>query len=241
MGRKRPADIREVWNGGVDYLPLRKLGVETMDVKLIKPPTPFHALVREKIRANTMTFLIGCAGTGKSTYAVQEALFALKEGAVKKIIITRPAITANENHGFLPGSLDDKMMPYMLPVTDAIDLTVGVETRKKLLEEELVEIAPVGFCRGRTFADAFVVVDEVQNCTAEQLVMILTRMGHRSKMVLNGDPSQSDLGKDVIGAFTKIWHLANRDIPGVAYVHYDKSHIVRPKIVRDILEALEAE
>lgn len=190
------------------------------------------------IRANDLVFGIGPAGTGKTYLAVVMAVHALKNGQVKRIILTRPAVEAGESLGFLPGDLKEKVDPYLRPLYDALHDVLGVEHTLRLIERETIEIAPLAYMRGRTLDDAFVILDEAQNTTPEQMKMFLTRLGFGSKMVVTGDITQIDLPSGVKSGL----HVASRllnDVKGISFVYLDATDVVRHPLVQRIIEAYE--
>ncbi|MGB0429820.1 MAG: PhoH family protein [Bacteroidia bacterium] len=196
-----------------------------------------HELV-EKVYNNDLVFAIGPAGTGKTYTSVALAVRALKQKQVKKIILTRPAVEAGENLGFLPGDLKDKIDPYLRPLYDALDDMMTAEKLKMLIENRVVEIAPLAFMRGRTLNNAFVILDEAQNCTEAQLKMFLTRMGPDAKIIVNGDLTQVDLPhKTRSGLPTSLRIL--KDIEGIAQVYFDTRDVIRHNLVRRIITAYE--
>lgn len=185
-----------------------------------------------------VVFGIGPAGTGKTFLAVVLAVQALREGRVKKIILTRPAVEAGENLGFLPGDLKEKVDPYLRPVYDALYTVYGIEHTNRLMERGIIEIAPLAYMRGRTLEDAFVILDEAQNTTIAQMKMFLTRLGFGSKMIINGDRTQIDLPKGVksglVDAEQKLAHIER-----IKFVTFDMFDVVRHPVVADIIKAYE--
>ena len=189
----------------------------------------------DSIAANTITFGVGPAGTGKTFLAVYQALCHLWTKKCRRIIISRPVIEAGEKLGFLPGDINAKLDPYVRPIMDSMIDIIGFDEMKLKLDKGVIEIAPLAFMRGRTFNDAFIILDESQNCTYEQLKMAVTRLGHNTKCVINGDPAQSDLPnsglKAIIGA------LASIDDVGV--VRFTAAEVERSEIVKKVVTALE--
>ena len=185
-----------------------------------------------------ITFGIGPAGTGKTYLAVVLATTALRRGQVKRIIVTRPAVEAGENLGFLPGDLQEKVDPYLRPIYDALYNVLGKVTVERMLERGTIEIAPLAYMRGRTLDDAFVILDEAQNTTTMQMKMFLTRLGFNSKMVINGDISQIDLPKHaksgLIDAKDKL-----AKIKQVSFVYFSAKDVVRHPVVAEIIRAYE--
>ena len=188
------------------------------------------------IAKQDVVFGIGPAGTGKTILAVVLAVQALKEGRVKKIILTRPAVEAGESLGFLPGDLKEKVDPYLRPVYDALYTIYGAEQTNRLMERGVIEIAPLAYMRGRTLDDAFVILDEAQNTTIAQMKMFLTRLGFGSKMIINGDRTQIDLPKGVksglVDAQSKL-----KGIDRIQFVTFDAFDVVRHPVVADIIKA----
>jgi phosphate starvation-inducible PhoH-like protein len=191
-----------------------------------------------QIRANDLVFGIGPAGTGKTYLAVVMAVHALKNGLVKRIILTRPAVEAGESLGFLPGDLKEKVDPYLRPLYDALHDVLGAEHTLRLIERETIEIAPLAYMRGRTLDDAFVILDEAQNTTPEQMKMFLTRLGFGSKMVVTGDITQIDLPKGVKSGLQIANRLLN-EVKGISFVYLDATDVVRHPLVQRIIEAYE--
>src|SRR5699024_234771 len=192
----------------------------------------------DQIRAHDVTFGVGPAGTGKTFLAVVLAIAALKKGQVQKIILTRPAIEAGENLGFLPGDLKEKVDPYLRPVYDALYQIFGVEHTNRLMDRGVIEIAPLAYMRGRTLEDAFVILDEAQNTTVAEMKMFLTRLGYQSKMIVNGDISQIDLPRGASSGLIHAKHIL-KDIPAIAFVSFDASDVVRHPVVAKIISAYD--
>ncbi|RFA36376.1 phosphate starvation-inducible protein PhoH [Virgibacillus dokdonensis] len=190
------------------------------------------------IKANDLVFGIGPAGTGKTYLAVVMAVHALKNGYVKRIILTRPAVEAGESLGFLPGDLKEKVDPYLRPLYDALHDVLGTEHTMRLIERETIEIAPLAYMRGRTLDDAFVILDEAQNTTPEQMKMFLTRLGFGSKMVITGDITQIDLPKGVQSGLRVASHLLN-GIKGMDFVYLEQTDVVRHPLVQRIIDAYD--
>lgn len=187
---------------------------------------------------NDVTFGIGPAGTGKTYLAVVLAVSALRNGLVKKIILTRPAVEAGESLGFLPGDLKEKVDPYLRPLYDALHDVLGSEHTARLIERETIEIAPLAYMRGRTLDDAFVILDEAQNTTPEQMKMFLTRLGFGSKMVITGDITQIDLPKGVKSGLKEAESVL-KNVKGLPFVHLDQTDVVRHPLVQRIIQAYE--
>ncbi|MGV8946411.1 MAG: PhoH family protein [Lutibacter sp.] len=204
--------------------------------RLIKAQTTNQRKMVEKMGENDMLFAVGPAGTGKTYTAVALAVKALKEKEVRRIILTRPAVESGENLGFLPGDLKEKLDPYMQPLYDALRDMIPYERLDSYLEKEVIQIAPLAFMRGRTLDNAFVILDEAQNTTHNQMKMFLTRMGKNAKFIINGDPGQVDLPRRQISGLKEAM-LTLKDIDGIAFVHFDDKDIIRHRLVKDIILA----
>lgn len=204
--------------------------------KPIRVKTLGQKIYVDSVKNHDVVFGIGPAGTGKTFLAVTLAVTALKRGQVKRIILTRPAVEAGESLGFLPGDLKEKVDPYLRPVYDALYQILGKEQTSRLMEREIIEIAPLAYMRGRTLDDAFVILDEAQNTTIMQMKMFLTRFGFNSKMIVNGDVSQIDLPKNVksglIDAVEKL-----RNIKKIDFIHLSAKDVVRHPVVAEIINA----
>jgi phosphate starvation-inducible PhoH-like protein len=204
----------------------------------ICPKSPNQKKLVESSNKNDLVFAVGPAGTGKTYISVALAVKALKERDVKKIIITRPAVEAGENLGFLPGDLKEKIDPYLRPIYDALDDMIPAEKLKYYKEKGVIEIAPLAYMRGRTLRDAFILLDEAQNTTPMQIKMFLTRMGPNSKMVITGDMTQVDLPhKQKSGLIETIKVL--EDVKGIGFVRLSGQDVIRHKLVRHIISAYE--
>jgi len=202
----------------------------------IKPKTVNQQKLVQSVKENDLVFALGPAGTGKTFISVALAVRALKNKVVKKIIITRPAVEAGENLGFLPGDLKEKIDPYLRPIYDALNDMVPFEKLKYYMEREIVEIAPLAYMRGRTLNNAFILLDEAQNTTPMQMKMFLTRMGPESKMIVTGDTSQVDLPKNQNSGLKEAVRILNQ-VKGIGFVELSARDVVRHKLVRDIIEA----
>lgn len=204
--------------------------------KPIRVKTLGQKIYVDSVKNHDVVFGIGPAGTGKTFLAVTLAVTALKRGQVKRIILTRPAVEAGESLGFLPGDLKEKVDPYLRPVYDALYQILGKEQTSRLMEREIIEIAPLAYMRGRTLDDAFVILNEAQNTTIMQMKMFLTRLGFNSKMIVNGDVSQIDLPKNVksglIDAVEKL-----RNIKKIDFIHLSAKDVVRHPVVAEIINA----
>ncbi len=204
----------------------------------IQPKTKNQRLLVKSARENDLVFAIGPAGTGKTYISVALAVKALKNKDVKKIIITRPAVEAGENLGFLPGDLQEKIDPYLRPIYDALGDMVPSEKLKYYRENGVIEIAPLAYMRGRTLNNAYVLLDEAQNTTPMQLKMFLTRMGPNSKVIITGDGSQIDLPKNQHSGLSEAIKVL-KDIKGIGFVELDGADVVRHKLVKDIIKAYD--
>lgn len=205
---------------------------------LIKAQTLNQRKMVEAIAKNDLLFAVGPAGTGKTYTAVALAVRALKEKEVKKIILTRPAVESGENLGFLPGDMKDKLDPYMQPLYDALRDMIPAEKLASHLEKGIIQIAPLAFMRGRTLDNAFVILDEAQNTTHQQMKMFLTRMGKRAKFIITGDPGQIDLPrKQISGLQASLDTLKN--VRGIAKIFLDGSDVIRHRLVKEIIKAYE--
>ncbi|MCM3705194.1 MULTISPECIES: PhoH family protein [Cytobacillus] len=192
------------------------------------------------IRQNDLVFGIGPAGTGKTYLAVVMAVNALKNGNVKRIILTRPAVEAGESLGFLPGDLKEKVDPYLRPLYDALHDILGAEHTQRMIERGTIEIAPLAYMRGRTLDDAFVILDEAQNTTQAQMKMFLTRLGFGSKMIITGDRTQVDLPKGAKSGLIAAEDIL-KGVSGLSFVHLEQSDVVRHPLVARIIQAYQTE
>jgi len=208
--------------------------------KLICPRSPGQQVYLDAIANHEMVFGIGPAGTGKSYLAVACAVAALHEGQVERIIFSRPAVEAGENLGFLPGDLKEKVDPYLRPLYDALYDVMATEKVEKFIEDGTIEIAPLAFMRGRTLSSAYIILDEAQNTTVQQMKMFLTRLGEGSKMLINGDTSQIDLPAGTPSGLAHAVHLLN-GVKGIAHVQLTHKDIVRHKLVTRIVQAYDSE
>ena len=190
------------------------------------------------VRHNDITFGVGPAGTGKTYLAVVLAVAALKAGEVEKIILTRPAVEAGESLGFLPGDLKEKVDPYLRPVYDALYDVFGTEHTNRLMERGVIEIAPLAYMRGRTLDQAFVILDEAQNTTSEQMKMFLTRLGFGSKMIVNGDITQIDLPRHQGSGLIQAMHIL-KDVKHIAFTYFNAADVVRHPVVASIIKAYD--
>ena len=204
----------------------------------IKPVTKSQKTFIQSMFLNDLIFGLGSAGTGKTYLAVASAMYCLEQGFVKKIFLARPAIEAGEKLGFLPGDLAEKVNPYLQPIYDALNEIAGQSQVNKLLEKNIIEIVPLAYMRGRTLNDAFIILDEAQNTTIAQMKMFLTRIGFRSKTVVTGDLSQTDLPKGTKSGLTDCLEFIDK-VNGVSITEFKSSEVIRHKIVRDIIKEYE--
>ena len=204
----------------------------------LKPKTENQAKYIRSMIESDVTICIGPAGTGKTTIPVGLACQYLLENKVNKTIITRPVIESGKGLGFLPGTFQDKIHPYLIPIFDEMNMYLPKETAEKWLREKRIEICPLEYMRGRNFHDSFIILDEAQNATYQQIKMLITRMGSRSKCVINGDIEQTDLPANISGGLEEcVDRLDN--LKGVSIVELDRCDIIRNKIISSILERLE--
>ncbi|MFP7696841.1 PhoH family protein [Trueperella sp. LYQ143] len=204
--------------------------------KTIRPKTLGQKAYVDAIDTNTIVFGIGPAGTGKTYLAMAKAVVALQRQEVSRIILTRPVVEAGESLGYLPGSLTDKVDPYMRPLYDALYDMVDPDMILKLLAAGTIEVAPLAYMRGRTLNNAFIILDEAQNTTPEQLKMFLTRLGYQSKMIVTGDLTQVDLPRSATSGLRLIRHIL-RDVDDISFVELGSADVVRHRLVADIIDA----
>jgi len=222
-----------------DYQTTKESGetiVHGLSGKVIKAQTANQRRMVELTKKNDLVFAIGPAGTGKTYTGVALAVKALKEKQVKRIILTRPAVEAGENLGFLPGDLKEKLDPYMQPLYDALRDMIPHEKLELFIEKGVIQIAPLAFMRGRTLDDAFVILDEAQNTTHAQMKMFLTRMGKHAKFMITGDPGQIDLPRRTISGLKEAL-LVLKDVKGVGMVYLDDKDVIRHRLVKKIIAA----
>jgi phosphate starvation-inducible PhoH-like protein len=206
--------------------------------RLITPKSLSQKLYIEAIRTNDIVFGVGPAGTGKTYLAMAMAISSLLNEEVARIILARPAVEAGERLGFLPGDLAEKVNPYLRPLYDALYDMLSFERVSRLLERGVIEIAPLAFMRGRTLNEAFIILDEAQNTTSEQMKMFLTRQGYNSKAVITGDITQIDLPEKGLSGLLEAIEILE-GIRGLAFIHFSKMDVVRHKLVREIIQAYE--
>ena len=204
--------------------------------KKIKAHTINQIKIVDAFENNDMVFAIGPAGTGKTYTGIAVAVKALKDKTVKKIILTRPAVEAGESLGFLPGDMKDKLDPYMQPLYDALKEMIATEKLDDYLKRGIIEIAPLAYMRGRTLDNAFVILDEGQNTTHNQMKMFLTRMGNNAKFMINGDPGQIDLPRRAISGLKEA-NLILKNVEGIKMIYLDDSDVIRHQVVKRIIEA----
>ncbi len=219
-----------------DVLPKRP--VLKTRAREVYPRSPNQARYIEAIEKNDLVFGIGPAGTGKTYLAVAVAVSYLLEKRVERIVLARPAVEAGEKLGFLPGDMQEKVNPYLRPLYDALFHVLDSAKVEKMLERRIIEIAPLAFMRGRTLSDCFIILDEAQNCTAQQMKMFLTRMGIHSKTVITGDVTQIDLQRGMVSGLVHAREVL-ADIDGISFCYFDQRDVVRHRLVRLIIEAYE--
>ena len=218
-------------NGGTETTILHGVGG-----RIIKAKTFNQKRLVESMNGNDMVFAIGPAGTGRTYTGVAQAVKALKEKQVKRIVLTRPAVEAGENLGFLPGDLNEKLDPYMQPLYDALRDMIPSETLKSHIEKGIIQIAPLAFMRGRTLDNAFVILDEAQNSTHSQMKMFLTRMGKNAKFMITGDPGQIDLPRRMISGLKEAL-LILKNAKGIGIIYLDDKDVIRHPLVKKIIDA----
>ena len=212
--------------------------IATSRGKLIKCKTLGQRDYINSIRKNDIVFGIGPAGTGKTYLAMAMAIKAFKGREVNKIILTRPAVEAGEKLGFLPGDLQEKVDPYLRPLYDALHEIMGVELFQKNMEKGLIEVAPLAYMRGRTLSDSYIILDEAQNTTPEQMKMFLTRLGIGSKVIVTGDVTQIDLPRGKSSGLKTVMEILD-GIKGIEFIYFTEKDVVRHKLVQDIVKAYE--
>jgi phosphate starvation-inducible PhoH-like protein len=232
-------NVEPLYTSNSPWDPLNQPAFDRRDqsyIRKIKPQNANQSALLEAMAQHSLVVAAGPAGTGKTYLAITAAVEALEAGRVDRIVLSRPAVEAGETLGFLPGDLQEKMSPFLRPLYDALNDRMGGKKLKQLLAEGAIEIAPIGFMRGRTLNNAFVVIDEVQNCTYGQIKMLLTRLGWHSTMVLTGDPDQSDLLEGMSGLPDIARKLEN--VPGIAVIRLTDKDVVRHPLVASMLGVL---
>lgn len=219
-----------------EFADLRLLGSATKPA--VMPRTSGQLNYLKALQKNDVVFGLGPAGTGKTFLAMANALQQLKDRKIDRIIMTRPAVEAGEALGFLPGDLQEKVFPYLRPLYDALYEMLEGEEAQKMIDKNLIEVAPLAYMRGRTLNRAYVILDEGQNATREQMLMFLTRLGEESKCVVTGDPSQIDLRPRKLSGLLEAMDLL-RDVEGIAFTQFDRSDVVRHPVVERIIAAYE--
>ena len=219
-----------------EFAAMDQVIVHGINGKVITAKSVNQRKIVSSAELNDLVFAIGPAGTGKTYTSVALAVRALKDKQVKRIILTRPAVEAGENLGFLPGDLKEKLDPYMQPLYDALRDMIPPEKLQLFLETGEIQIAPLAFMRGRTLDNAFVILDEAQNTTHAQMKMFLTRMGKNAKFIVTGDPGQIDLPRRVTSGLKEAL-LILKDVPGIGMVHLDDRDVIRHKLVKAVIEA----
>lgn len=204
--------------------------------KQVRPRTPGQAAYVDAIQKHDLVFCTGPAGCGKTYLAVAMAVSAYKQDRIRKLVLVRPAVEAGESLGFLPGSLEEKINPYLRPLLDSLQDLLDYEQVKRMIEQDIIEMVPLAYMRGRTLNDAFIILDEAQNTTISQMKMFLTRMGSNSKIVVSGDTTQIDLPPHTLSGFVDALGRL-RGIPGTAEVNMQKEDIVRHRLVQAIVDA----
>ena len=206
--------------------------------KFLAPKNPQQAAYMASMKEKPITFAVGPAGTGKTYLAVYQAIESFERGEVQKLVFVRPAVEAGEKLGFLPGDLVEKVLPYLRPVYDALYEMLGVQETQKLIQNDIIEVLPLAFMRGRTLNEAFIILDEAQNATIQQMKMFLTRMGFSSKMVITGDMTQTDLPKGTKSGLSHAVNLFNH-IEDIAVHQFNRTDVVRHPLITQIIECYE--
>lgn len=240
-----PDIIREILASGISSMEENELADTNIIVfgnsgKPVRARTPNQRILLDESAKNDLIFAIGPAGTGKTYTAIALAVKALKNKEIKKIILSRPAVEAGENLGFLPGDLKDKIDPYLQPLYDALQDMIPAKKLEEFMKDGTIQIAPLAFMRGRTLSNAFVILDEAQNTTVNQLKMFLTRMGLNAKFIVTGDVTQIDLPRNSQSGLIHALKILDK-IKSISIIKFDKRDIVRHRLVRDIVEAYEKE
>lgn len=231
VNEKDPQEISEIYTN-------RVLITKTINGKPIYAKTINQKHYIKAINKNDLVFGIGPAGTGKTYVAVMQAISKLRDGSIKKLILTRPAVEAGENLGFLPGDLKEKIDPYLRPLYDALYEGLGTKQTEDLIEKGTIEIAPLAYMRGRTLENAYVILDEAQNTTTNQMKLFLTRLGFNSKMIVTGDITQIDLPKKKGSGLIQATELL-RNVEGIAIIEFERVDVIRHPLVQKVLERYE--
>ena len=239
-GKSIPKEQVQLMLAGDDPMPVREDGSLVLATRRndVRARTPTQGVYLDNIAQHDITFGIGPAGTGKTYLAVASAVDALERSAVQRIILTRPAVEAGEKLGFLPGDLGQKVDPYLRPLYDALYELMGFDKVQKAFERSALEIAPLAFMRGRTLNNAFIILDEAQNTSPEQMKMFLTRIGFGAKAVITGDVSQIDLPKGAPSGLVDAERVLRR-VPGIAITHFTSKDVVRHPLVARIVDAYD--
>ena len=239
-GKSIPKEQVQLMLAGDDPMPVREDGSLVLATRrnAVRARTPTQGVYLDNIAQHDITFGIGPAGTGKTYLAVASAVDALERSAVQRIILTRPAVEAGEKLGFLPGDLGQKVDPYLRPLYDALYELMGFDKVQKAFERSALEIAPLAFMRGRTLNNAFIILDEAQNTTPEQMKMFLTRIGFGAKAVITGDVSQIDLPKGAPSGLVDAERVLRR-VTGIAITHFTSKDVVRHPLVARIVDAYD--
>ena len=239
-GKAIPKEQVQLMLAGDEHMSVRDDGSLTLSTRRndVRARTPTQGIYLDNIAQHDITFGIGPAGTGKTYLAVASAVDALERSAVQRIILTRPAVEAGEKLGFLPGDLGQKVDPYLRPLYDALYELMGFDKVQKAFERSALEIAPLAFMRGRTLNNAFIILDEAQNTTPEQMKMFLTRIGFGAKAVITGDVSQIDLPKGSPSGLVDAERVLRR-VPGIAMTHFTSKDVVRHPLVARIVDAYD--
>ncbi len=226
-------------DSGLDLTPIYTDRIEVLSKRqFITPKTAGQKTYVDSIRRHDIVFAIGVAGTGKSYLAVAMAVNALKKQLVSRIILVRPAVEAGESLGFLPGTFEEKVNPYLRPLYDALYEMMDMDKMQRAMEKGIVEVAPLAYMRGRTLNDSFVILDEAQNCTPEQMKMFLTRLGFDSKTVITGDVTQSDLPAGKISGLAQARDIL-KGVEGIGFVEFNENDVVRHELVQKIIKAYD--